>query len=316
MIKRYKILNGNKEQRGIALIVALLVVALATVLIAGLLDRGELAAARTRNVLRAEQAQAYALGMEVYAASVLRKDLFDHVDSNSDIWGVPLAPVPVPGGIISAKMRDLNGCFNLNNLVGADEGNWRDRFKRLLRALKLDPTLLPAVIDWIDADVGISNGGAEDMNYLAQPLPYRAANRPFAHVSELRLVRGVSDEVYARLVPQVCALPVGVLATKININTATIPVLMTIDDAIDETMARKLWSEGHAHFNDAQESTVQAALNNPLIRVDQRAYSVESTFFLARGDIALDGLTFTFYSVLSRPSSGVIQVIARSRGSD
>jgi general secretion pathway protein K len=38
-----------KNERGVALIVALLVVALATVLIAALLDRGELAAARTRN---------------------------------------------------------------------------------------------------------------------------------------------------------------------------------------------------------------------------------------------------------------------------
>jgi len=42
-----------KRQHGVALIVALLVVALAALLIAALLDRGELAQARTRNSLRA-----------------------------------------------------------------------------------------------------------------------------------------------------------------------------------------------------------------------------------------------------------------------
>ncbi len=60
-----------RRQRGVALLVALLVVALATILIAALLDRGELALARTRNVLRGEQAEAYAQGLEAYAAEVL-----------------------------------------------------------------------------------------------------------------------------------------------------------------------------------------------------------------------------------------------------
>ena len=62
------------RQRGVALLVALLVVALATVLIASLLDRGELGRARTRNQLREAQAQAYAQGLEVYAARVLQQD--------------------------------------------------------------------------------------------------------------------------------------------------------------------------------------------------------------------------------------------------
>lgn len=56
------------RQRGVALLVALLVVALTTVVIAGLLDRSELVAARTRNVLRNEQVEAFQQGLEAYAA--------------------------------------------------------------------------------------------------------------------------------------------------------------------------------------------------------------------------------------------------------
>ena len=55
-------------QRGVALVIALLAVALALVLIASLLDRGELAYARTRNVVRGEQAAAYAEGGSVCRA--------------------------------------------------------------------------------------------------------------------------------------------------------------------------------------------------------------------------------------------------------
>ena len=66
--------DAMTRQRGVALIIALLVVALAAILIAGLLDRGGLAAARTRNALREMQAEHYAKGLEDYAARVLTQD--------------------------------------------------------------------------------------------------------------------------------------------------------------------------------------------------------------------------------------------------
>lgn len=121
-----------KRQRGVALIIALLAVALALVLIAGLLDRGELGYARARNLLRGEQAQAYAEGLDAFAARVLVKSAEESpgLDAADSLWALPLPPQTVPGGIISARMRDLNGCFNLNNLgpnVGARQA-WREMF--------------------------------------------------------------------------------------------------------------------------------------------------------------------------------------------
>src|SRR3569833_537133 len=81
-----------KRQRGVALLIALLVVALATILIAGLLERGGLTAARTRNQLREMQAENYAKGLEDYATRVLRQDEQnpESSDAADDIWGVPL----------------------------------------------------------------------------------------------------------------------------------------------------------------------------------------------------------------------------------
>ncbi len=50
-------------------------------------------------------------------------------------------------------------------------------------------------------------------------------------------------------------------------------------------------------------------------------FDVQSTYFLARGDIVLDEVPFTFYSVIERsplggPHPRGIHVLARSRGSD
>jgi general secretion pathway protein K len=306
-----------KPQRGVALIVALLVVALAAVLIAGLLDRGELAQARTRNALREQQAQSYALGLEAYAAKVLMDDQAqgNGVDAADSPWAMPLPPTPVPGGQISAVMTDLDGRFNLNNL---DPDNpsaavWFEKFQWLLGALKLDPKLADNVKAWIDSST--SAGAVSDAYYLAQPIPYRAAHRGFSHVSELRLVQGVDGDVYTTLAPYVSALPVG---TTINVNTASVPVLMTLATGLTPEMVQPIWQHGHAHFQNVTDATsAQPALH--MIDCRPSCYSTQSSYFLARGQITLDDLPFEFESLIERRaggSAGGVRVLQRSRGSD
>ena len=309
---------GPRHQRGVALLIALLAVALAVILIASLLDRGELAFARTRNALRGEQAIAYSEGLEAYAAQVLQRDreADPGLDTFSDSWAVPLPPQEVPGGRISAHMNDLNGCFNLNNLAAENPLVWRKRMQNLLVALQLDPSLTGAIVDWIDTDGSIdSEGGAEDNAYMAQPIPYRTANRVFAHVSELRLVRGVTGEVYARLAPEVCALPPN---TSINLNTASTAVLMSLDSRMTAVLAERIRQNRQARWTTielALDEVAQQGVDN----VDHTGLGVTSSYFLARGEITLDGVPFGFSSVLERVTGGNrggIHVLARSRGGE
>jgi general secretion pathway protein K len=303
-----------QRQRGVALLVALLVVALAVILIAALLDRGELALARTRNALRSEQAEAYAQGLEIYAAQVLISTAGQGPDTNASPWAVPLPPQPVPGGMISATMRDMNGCFNLNNLAPSSQGGdpaWEPMFERLLTVRGIDPTLAKTVQSWLDAQAH----SAEDNYYLAQVIPYRAAHRGFAHVSELRLVRGFSGDVYARLAPYVCALPSG---TMVNVNTASVPVLQALGSpALSQAQGEQLWQNGQAKGEGAL-SDLKTHWQQQGIAIDSaltdRMVGTTSTYFLARGDVLLDDVPFTFFSLIQ---SGLgIQVIERSRGSD
>ena len=302
-----------RQQRGVALIAALLVVALATVLIAALLDHSEAAQARTRNLQRAEQGWELMRGVEAWAGSVLRDDFRDapHIDSRSDVWAQPMPPIDLPGVRIFAQLYERNGCFNLNNL---HPGEGEDalalaRFERLLRALKLDPMLAQQVLDWIDADTIPRSGGAEDSALLARNPPMRAANQPFAHVSELRLLPGVTPEVHSVLAPETCALPAG---TTINLNFASEAMWMSLADAITPNLAQRLARDGQANY-DSLEAVTQELEQLGLGPMPLAGFGVGSQWFVLEAQIVADGIPFVYSSLLQRRPDGV-HVMARARG--
>ena len=301
-----------RRQRGVALLIALLVVALATIILAGLLDRGELVAARTRNLLRDEQVEEFRLGLEAYASQVLIRDLDEgQNDANGDLWSMPLPPTPVPGGTLNATMRDLDGCFNLNNLLPtATPDNsplWKARFRNLLTSLELDPLIADAVTDWIDANRDPVENGAEDNVYLSNMPSYRAANRPFVHASELRLVRGVGAVAYAKLAPNVCVLPAG---SALNLNTAPPAVLRSLSTSITEAMAQRLWHGGQARWM-AKSSFLEELKTLGVVLPDEPTLGVQSHYFLLSGFVELDDISYATTTVLKRDHG--IQVLQRSR---
>ena len=305
--------QSGKKQRGVALLVALLVVALATVLIAGLLDRGGLVAARTRNLLRQGQAQAYARGLENYAAEVLvrAQDQSAGYDAVDSVWAIPLAHTGAwrhDRGADVRSQRPFQPQQSRSCLRHFEA--WRGNFVLLLTALKLDPAIAGHIATWMDANTPAS---ADDQFYLAQPVPYRRAGRAFAHVSELRLIAGIDGDTYAALAPYVAALPPG---TPINVNTASVPVLMTLGANTTREMAQAIWQQGGAHYSGVDQvlkaQPALGAIEHP------ECYDVRSSYFRARGLITLDDLPFEFDSLIERRSGsgGGIRVLQRSRGGD
>lgn len=307
-----------RRQRGVALLTAVLVVALAAILVAMILDDGNAALARTRNALRAEQADALSQGLESWAVRVLRQErqAEGDVDRRNDAWAAGLPPTDVPGGRVMGALADLDGRYNLNNLVGdagVPNAVQRQRFERLLRALKLDPALVDPVVDWIDPDGEAGARGAEDAWYLQQQPPYRAANRRMMHVSELRLVRGVTAEVYAALAPHVTALPRATASadgvTPVNVNTATAAVLQSLDERITEGLARRYVESGASWASPADFATELQKLG---VVAPPAAIEVKSEWFVARAEIELDGIGFVYSSLIERGARNA--VVARSRG--
>ncbi len=187
------------------------------------------------------------------AAAALGQDLeHSRHDDETEAWAQTDYAAKRGEFAAVARLRDAQRLFNLNALAfqpplaagaAADDDAPAlsaqqiaiARFTLLLQALQLPPELLPALLDWLDADSDTRfPNGAEDEYYTRLEEPYRAADGPFADVSELRLVRGMTPEIYARLAPHVCVLGHSV---PLNINTAPAEVLMSLGPGIDRATA-------------------------------------------------------------------------------
>lgn len=311
-----------RQQRGVALITAMLVVALATTAAVAMVSRQQFDIRRTGNLLQAEQAFLYVRGIEDWAGQILRRDREDNkVDHTGEEWATLLPPIPIDGGQLAGGLEDLQGRFNLNDLVinGAADAEALERFRRLLAALELNTELAVVVSDWLDADIDPAfPGGAEDDTYTQEELPYRTANAPFVSVSELRLLNGMSEVVdpekketaFDRLAPHVCALPSRV---PINVNTATEPVLMSLAKGLTLTDAEALREgRGEEGYADVDAFLKSDTLAGRAIRAD--LVGVQSDYFVVTSQVAFGRITVSYQSMIQRKTTGESQVLMRAQG--
>jgi len=234
-----------RRQRGVALITALLVTAIATIAATAMMARQQLDIRRSGNIYAADQAWLFAQGLENWAVQIMQQDLNNNqIDHLGEDWATILPPIGVEGGIVSGAISDLQGRYNLNNLVDNDGVASQaeiDRLKRLFDVLDLDSNRVQAIVDWIDKDEETTfPDGAEDNVYLGREVAYRTANRRMNSPSELLLVEGISFEDYQTLRPYVCALPEP---TPINVNTAPAKVLQAVIPGLEAGDAEQLVSE-------------------------------------------------------------------------
>ena len=111
------------RQTGVALITVLLIVFLASIAAISLASMQQLAIRRSSTLLHQQQARLYALGIEQEARLILIRDRQNtKIDHPGEEWAnLPLA-LPVEGGLLSGRIGDLQGCFNLNNLWQPAQG--------------------------------------------------------------------------------------------------------------------------------------------------------------------------------------------------
>jgi len=252
------------RQRGVALITALLVTAIATIAATAMMARQQLDIRRNANIYAADQAWLFAQGLENWAVQIMQQDLNNNqIDDLGEDWATVLPPISVEGGVVSGAISDLQGRFNLNNLVDNDGVASQaeiDRLKRLFDVLDLDSNRVQAIVDWIDKDEQTTfPDGAEDNVYLGREVAYRAANRRMSSPSELLLVEGISFEDYQTLRPYVCALP---KPTPINVNTAPAVVLQAVVPGLGAGDAEQLVNER----DDTPFDTIEKFRNDSLVK--------------------------------------------------
>ena len=101
-----------RRHRGVALITAVLITALAGSVAAGLAWDSALDMRRTTVLLYRDQALQVALGAESWLQAILRQDLEDsQTDHLGEIWASELPGLPIDGGEVFGKVEDLRDLF-------------------------------------------------------------------------------------------------------------------------------------------------------------------------------------------------------------
>ncbi len=302
------------RQQGVALITALLVVAMATVAAASMATRQQMDIRRTSGLLHSEQAYAYSLGAESWALVVLARDKRDSkIDTLYEDWSTQPPVSVVEGGSIIGRILDMQGRFNLNNLVdgnGVADKDAVERYKRLLRRLDLDEALADPLADWIDKDINVRfPDGAEDEAYLGAATPYRAANRLLVDISELMLVKGYEPDIIEQLRPFVAALPE---VTALNVNTAGAEVLSTVAENMSLADGESLLeTRGEDGFETVVKFTGQKELSGKQ-QLTTAPLSVESDWFLMVSEANIGLSRARLASLIQRTDKGML-VIRRQR---
>lgn len=306
------------RQRGVALIMAIVMVAIATVLAVRIGTRASLDQRRTEGLIALDQGWQVALGAEAWAVEVLRKDREDsQTDHLGERWAQPVPPLPVDGGAVRGALEDMQGRFNLNNLL-TDDGRVNEgavaRLERLLENAGANRRWARIAADWLDSDTvpGFPDG-AEDGNYLSQNPPYLAANGPVTTVTELMALPGMTLEQYLRIRPFVAALPVG---TNINVCTASAPVLAALVEGrtdfgdADSLLANRR----HGCFPTMED--LRATLGGDEFHALQPIISESSNWFRAVTAVSIGTSELTLYSLIERDSAGSSRIVLRSTGTE
>jgi len=291
------------RQRGVAIVLALAVVALAALAATAMLVSQSTWSRQVE--LTAGHAQAQHLlqaGLD-WSRAVLSDDRrVSDVDHLGEPWALRLPSMPVENGSLTGHIEDQQGKFNLNNLVedGKVSVVQLERFRRLLTILALPPVLADSLADWIDDDNQPQpRGGAEDAHYLALQPPRLAANRPLTDVAELALVAGFDDTVRARLRPFVTALP---RFAAVNVNTASPEVIAASVDGLNLDDARAIVAKRErTWFRSISDFSSQLPTG---LSVPSQYIAVSSDYFIATMAITIGGAQARGSALLAREHDG------------
>jgi general secretion pathway protein K len=317
------------RQRGVALLVAIVMFAICTTVAAAITYNKTMAARRAAATFMLEQSLQAGMAAEALASIVLENAASNQQTAPHQDWAQPLGPVEIENtGIwIQAQLEDMSSRFNLNSLVkwsGPPNNIFEvdprqlEVFRELLSNLDIDLRYADLLVDWLDTDINPqSTGGGEDTLYLTQVPPYRPPNTFITHPSELLALPGFGAENYKKIAPYVTALPID---AKVNVCTASGYVLDAARNDnqsefaaltnLGEQRQKGCFPERNAYLNGINDAGLRQKAQG---RIDD---DEKSSWFRMRTNIRIGTAEFVLYSVLFRQQDNKVRIVQRSFGSE
>lgn len=326
-------MNRRAGQRGMALLTAVMLVALASILAVGIAFDSAMTARRAAGGFSVEQGLQLAAAAEGAAGWLLREDLrprrggnpspTDHPGEN---WNARIPPVEIaPGITLEAQIDDEQGKFNLNTLIDA-QGNRNQEavqiFEWLLELQGLERKWAGLMVDWLDENINPESDGGEDNLYTLQDPPFRTANTTITTPSELMHLPGFDREMYLRLLPHVTALPP--MANRINRCFATPALLDAIESAYTGTLTETWTRQDPQTFAQSRQGgcypplqAIVGGISNATAKQQAENLLVDrTTYFRLRTWVTIGTTRFALYSLLERDPSGEVRPLLRTFGTE
>ncbi|HJV33924.1 type II secretion system minor pseudopilin GspK [Geomonas sp.] len=227
------------NERGFALVIALIVTTLLVGLLMEFVDEVVVDASHSHNFVDSQQASILSesgidAGMKILQFSALRRT--GKYSTLTEMWAKPQTQT-TEAGTVTITIEEESGKLDLNSTTFAN-GKANDFYQlamgRLLTKLQLSQDLYDSLADWIDNNDTPRPGGAETSYYLNQKPPCQPHNGRLDTLEELAQVKGFTPEVMGKLKPFVTVYGPDPNATSnaININTAPKEVLESLDDSL------------------------------------------------------------------------------------
>jgi type II secretory pathway component PulK len=253
-----------KNERGLALLSALLSVALLTLIVVEMTDTTFVHSHLARNAGNAISAQLLARSAEtgVEALVVEVGKAKDPILRKTLLQGLP--PVPVGPGSVAFQVRDEGGKLDLNQM-----GSHRKALEALFEELDLDDSLLDAVAVRVGAipESEASRSAASD---CALPIPCEPPIAPLRSIDDLLTIRGFTPAIVETLRPYVTALPGKRGSGQVAINAAPTMVLRAVGCSVDQGFPEppRDYEDLQTFQADAEcEATVTLGLNGEVYSI-------------------------------------------------
>jgi general secretion pathway protein K len=298
-----------KNQRGAALLIAMIILTLIATLASGMVWQ-QWRAVQVEAAERARVQSAWILGGALdWARMILREDARsagpDHL---GEPWATPLAEARLstflaadksntddaPEAFLSGSITDAQSRYNLRNLVDAGKVVATEQavLERLFESIAVAPATAARIANGLNSALNVGAGEKGSVEANAPLLPQS--------VSQLSWL-GIDEATIRLLSPYVVLLPVQ---TPVNINTAAAQVLAAVIDKLDLGGAERLVQARQRSPFDTLEKA-QPQLGSGIV-LDPRRVSVNSNFFELRGRLRLVDKVLEERSLVERRSLEIV----------
>lgn len=320
-----------QQQRGIALVMAIMIVALAAITATAITVANQRQTIRTNNLILRDQAFNFAVSAENFAIRILNEDSKDNnSDHLEEAWYNEGEAIILPIDFaniqnsdrfyIEGQLSDIQSRLNINNILSFPKNNSdqtrTQTLANLFNTLAIDTTIETVVFqdslqDWLDNDdETVSFNGAEQYYYLGLEQPYQIANQAIQHLSTLKQVRGfesLEKVEYDKLTKELHAAN---QTQQLNINTASDNILDSIglNENTIATIVEKRPYDNVADF--IKDTNAQTG-----VKFSADDFTVESTVFLLEVTAVMDQVRLPIHSLIERDTeNNTASVIYRAIG--